>query len=151
MNKYQKAFDELIEEYNDLIQQVSNLSSYYEWYGTQEKINIIQELLDTTTPTKSQKTKTTSKSDQHLEIVHQLNETYRNKNQDYGDAFGLSIQEYGLIAGLVRMEDKFNRLKHLLKSDERLVKDETLEDTLLDLANYAIMLVIEMRNNHERD
>ena len=51
-----------------------------------------------------------------------------------------SIKKYGPIAGLVRISDKFNRLENLLMGNDAKVKDERVEDTLLDLANYCIML-----------
>lgn len=68
---------------------------------------------------------------------------YENKNKDYGDSFGKSIKEHGNIAGIVRMEDKFNRLKSLLNSNEK-PNYESVSDTLTDLANYAIMMRIEL-------
>ena len=57
------------------------------------------------------------------------------------------MAEYGLIMPVIRLEDKFNRFKKLaLNNGEAKVKDESIEDTLLDMANYALMTVIEMRN-----
>ena len=57
------------------------------------------------------------------------------------------MTEYGLIMPVIRLEDKFNRFKKLaLNNGEAKVKDESIEDTLLDMANYALMTVIEMRN-----
>ena len=79
------------------------------------------------------------------EITEKMTETYIRKNHDYGDSFGESIREFGHIAGLVRISDKFNRLKSLLKPGvEAKVSDESLRDTLLDMANYCIMLSIEI-------
>ena len=54
------------------------------------------------------------------------------------------------IAGTVRLQDKLNRLKTLIRNEAR-VKDESIEDTLLDLANYAIMEVVERRYKEESD
>ena len=45
------------------------------------------------------------------EITNKLADTYERKNHDYGDAFGQSVQKYGLIAALTRMGDKFNRME----------------------------------------
>lgn len=50
------------------------------------------------------------------------------------------------------MEDKLNRARTLDKVESE-VKDEKIEDTLLDLANYAILAVIELKckeNGYER-
>ena len=49
----------------------------------------------------------------------------------------------------IRLEDKLNRLKSLLKK-ESLVTDEKIEDTLMDLANYAIMTLIELDIKNEQ-
>jgi nucleoid-associated protein YejK len=88
-----------------------------------------------------------SKLQKHEEICKELNKLYEAKNKDYGDSFGKSYSEYGLTMACIRLEDKLNRLKALNKNAEQQVKDESMEDTLLDLANYAIMTVIEMRNS----
>lgn len=68
----------------------------------------------------------------------------KKKNHDYGDSFGQSFRDYGLLAGLIRMEDKFNRLKTLARGAGQEVVDESITDTLRDLANYAIMTLLEM-------
>ena len=80
----------------------------------------------------------------HETICKELNALYARKNADYGDSFGKSFKEYGLAATCLRLDDKLNRLK-ALRTAAAQVKDESIEDTLLDLANYAIMTVIEMR------
>lgn len=85
-----------------------------------------------------------SKANRHERLMNHLNEVYRVKNKDYGDAFGKSHEKYGAIAGLTRINDKFNRLEELILSGEQLVEDETVLDTLLDLANYSIMLYMEL-------
>lgn len=78
-------------------------------------------------------------------IVNKMLDTYKKKNADYGDSFGKSIDEFGYTAALVRMSDKFNRLKNLLLKDaEAKVKDESVKDTILDLACYSVMLAIEV-------
>ena len=78
----------------------------------------------------------------HADICEELNEIYARKNHDYGDSFGKGYAEYGMVMAVIRLEDKLNRLKSLIKA-ESLVKDESMNDTLMDLANYAIMTVIE--------
>lgn len=83
-----------------------------------------------------------SKVQHHAQICQKLNEIYAQKNHDYGDSFGKGYAEYGMVMAVIRLEDKLNRLKSLLKA-EALVKDESINDTLMDLANYAIMAAIE--------
>lgn len=84
----------------------------------------------------------------HEKICQQLNDTYKRKNADYGNSFSKQFEEYGITSSAIRIEDKFLRFKNLLKNDAK-VKDEPLEDTLLDLANYAIMTVMEINNRQE--
>jgi len=84
------------------------------------------------------------KSKEHDRICSELTDTYIRKNNDYGNSFGESFDEWGLIAGVVRMDDKMRRLKQLIKGNPAQVKDESIRDTLMDLANYSIMAVMEM-------
>lgn len=89
-----------------------------------------------------------SKSQIHRELAEELNRTYIKKNQDYGDSFSKQFEEYGEISAAIRLEDKLQRFKNLIKSESQ-VKDESKEDTLLDMANYAIMTVIELRKGRD--
>ena len=85
-----------------------------------------------------------SKAEIHKEICDKLNATYRAKNADYGDSFAELRQEYP-NAILIRLTDKLKRLKTLSQSGEQQVKDESIDDTLLDLANYCIMELVERK------
>lgn len=85
-----------------------------------------------------------TQSELHRDICDELVALYERKNHDYGDSFHKSYQEFGLTMVCIRLDDKINRLKSLAKSTA-LVKDETIGDTLMDLANYAIMAIIERR------
>src|SRR5574344_1654699 len=83
-------------------------------------------------------------------LTEQLIETYKAKNKDYGDSFADSFREFGITSAVVRMNDKMNRIKSLSKGEDRQVKDESLSDSLMDLANYALMTVIELENEQMR-
>lgn len=84
----------------------------------------------------------------HKKLCDQLNETYQKKNSDYGDSFGKSVRKRGITAAMVRMEDKWNRLDNLTLNPENImVNDETIGDTLLDLANYCLMTYMELNPN----
>lgn len=80
------------------------------------------------------------------DITIQMRDTYERKNADYGNSFEEQYNEYGLISSCIRLEDKLRRLKSLSKSEAR-VKDESIEDTLLDLANYSILTIMSMRKS----
>ena len=80
----------------------------------------------------------------HQEICKQMHNTHRRKNHDYGDSFATLRQEYP-NAILIRLGDKYNRLKALMSGEVAQVKDESIDDTLLDLANYCILELVERR------
>ena len=89
--------------------------------------------------------RTADKVERHEQICIALNNLYARKNHDYGDSFHLTFVEEGMAMPRIRLGDKFNRFKTLSrKLDAQRVSDESLKDTLLDLANYAIMTVLEM-------
>lgn len=82
---------------------------------------------------------------------HQWN-VFVRKNHDYGNSFEKSLDTFGLVAGIVRMNDKFERLLSLTGGDkDALVASESLVDTLEDLSNYAAMAACWMKRKHEQD
>lgn len=85
----------------------------------------------------------------HMILCNKLNLIYEAKNKDYGNSFGKSYAEYGLTMACIRLDDKLSRLKSLNKSKEIRVKDESIIDTLIDLANYSIMTVMELQKEGE--
>lgn len=88
---------------------------------------------------------------QFKRITEEMVQTYARKNQDYGNSFGQSVAEHGPIAGVVRIGDKYNRIKQLLSAGHvTAVSTESVTDTLLDLANYAIMLAMEVENSSNK-
>ena len=79
-------------------------------------------------------------------ILNEIRQLHNRKNADYGDSFDKTLDEFGLVASATRMSDKFNRFKSLIKNSAQ-VSDEKIEDTLIDLASYAIMTIKWMRQN----
>ena len=77
------------------------------------------------------------------EITNNMAKTYAAKNHDYGNSFEQSLDKFGLVASVVRLGDKMNRIESLTKKEAQ-VKAESIKDTLLDMANYAIMTVMWM-------
>lgn len=81
----------------------------------------------------------------HKELCDGMHQLYRDKNHDYGDSFAKTRD---IVPGaiLVRLHDKLNRLTALLSNPEQAqVKTESIDDTLMDLANYALMELTERR------
>jgi hypothetical protein len=85
------------------------------------------------------------------EISQEQLDTYRKKNADYGNAFEKSMDEDGLLVAKIRIGDKIRRINSLIKNNgEGQVKDEKLEDTYLDLANYCVMTILWIRKQQSK-
>lgn len=89
--------------------------------------------------------------DEHMDLCYEIHELYLLKNADYGDSFQ-KVREEIPNAILVRLSDKLNRLKKLMQNpDSQQVKEESIDDTLMDLANYALLELVERRVEREYD
>ncbi len=77
-----------------------------------------------------------------------LHDVYVKKNADYGNSATDTYKRFGMIAYVVRLYDKMNRIESLTKSQGqgRLVLNESIEDTLLDMANYCIMAIMDLKD-----
>ena len=80
-----------------------------------------------------------------VSICIEMADLYDSKNWDYGDSFAKSFEEWGMPMTCIRLQDKLNRLSSLTKNSSQKVQDESIEDTLKDLANYSVMTLIELR------
>lgn len=85
---------------------------------------------------------------QHRTIALELTDLYARKNQDYGNSFDESLDEDGLLVLKIRLGDKYKRFSTLINQKNEVV-DESMRDTLIDLANYALMGVMWMDNQEE--
>lgn len=90
------------------------------------------------------------RADLHLRILQEIHDTYRKKNSDYGGSFTNLYKKFGLISPVIKLSDKLTRLESLMNKEIEVV-DESIEDTLLDMANYAIMTALEMRLERDSD
>lgn len=81
------------------------------------------------------------------EIANEIAELLERKNKDYGNSFDKTIEEYGMTAYFLRIEDKLSRLKSIVKNKETLVLDESVEDTITDIAGYSILLLNLLKYN----
>lgn len=87
----------------------------------------------------------------YLATVIKAMEIHTAKNTDYSGGGGpdddplanfKGTTELGVDPGLgiiVRMQDKFQRVKAFAKTGKLAVKDEGVEDAMLDIANYAFL------------
>nr|DAP68234.1 MAG TPA: Nucleotide modification associated domain 1 [Caudoviricetes sp.] len=78
--------------------------------------------------------------------------TFCKKNSDYGNSFEESLDKHGIVASIVRMGDKMNRLESLTDdSRTQQVGSESLLDTLEDLSNYAAMTACWLKGVRAKD
>lgn len=91
-----------------------------------------------------------TKIDIHEKLCTQMHELYVKKNADYGDSFA-KVREEIPDAILVRLSDKLNRLKSLMQNpDKQRVQNESIDDTLMDLANYCLLELVERQYKNDR-
>ena len=86
-----------------------------------------------------------SKIKDHKELCDYLHKLYVTKNSDYGDSMHPLYKEYGLTAFLIMFSIKINRIRSLMEKGSATY--ESWEDSLVDLANYAIISVVELHTD----
>lgn len=86
-----------------------------------------------------------TKIERHEELCDNLHELYVQKNKAYGDSFGETYRKLGLISAITRISDKYNRIVNLATNENIPIGDESIVDTLADLANYALMTAMEIQ------
>lgn len=82
-------------------------------------------------------------------ITQNLADLYEKKNANYGNSFEKLFKELGPVAGIVPLHNKLDRITNLIKGGKN--NFESLEDSLVDLANYAIMNLIELQKQAENE
>lgn len=83
-------------------------------------------------------------------LTNKMEDTFSNKRKSYGQTTTETYEKFGPISMLVRMHDKLGRLDNLLgKGNENFVPDESTKDTLMDLAVYSLITIIEMSKGDE--
>lgn len=94
------------------------------------------------------KIKTGDKMSMFNNILDKMRKIHESKNNDYspeGEFGNFSESERVGVepwrGAFVRLQDKYTRCCNLIRGKEQMVKNEALEDTLLDLANYAVIVL----------
>lgn len=85
------------------------------------------------------------------EIMKNCLSLYKKKNTDYGNSFAEVYKELGFESGLVQILHKVNRIKGIYNKGKAEVENESIRDSLIDLANYALMTVVEMDLEEKRE
>ena len=87
-------------------------------------------------------------ADRFKEITDKMFETFKAKNHDYGSSFSNLFKECGMTYAYGHMAEKLERINSLRK-DEAKVKGESMKDSLYDLANYAILTIMELEKTEK--
>lgn len=83
----------------------------------------------------------------HQEICDGIHDMWLHKNAEYGDSFHQLYADLGIISAVTQITHKYNRLKNLAKDRNKntiTVANESIIDTLIDMANYCIMTAMEI-------
>lgn len=97
----------------------------------------------------------------HKKCCDKLTKIMESKNHDYAgfdgedpfanfklvEKIGIASTEQGF---LTRMSDKLSRINSFVKQGVLNVKDEKIEDTLLDLANYSILMAGYIKSKKDK-
>ena len=78
-------------------------------------------------------------------VIAEMLDTHKKKNADYGNSFAETIQEFGYIPAVARINDKLKRVKNMVKGNEMNV-NESMRDNLMDIAVYSVLTIIELDN-----
>ena len=99
-------------------------------------------------------------SERFYQLLNEMKKTHYLKSKDYGDEEDVlanfrTCEMAGIPAWkgcCVRIGDKFSRIMGFAKKEKLEVKDESIKDTLIDMANYALIALIlyEEENNETK-
>ena len=79
-------------------------------------------------------------------VIAEMLNTYKKKNADYGNSFSETIQEFGFIPAVARINDKLKRVKNMVKGNDMNITDESMRDNLMDIAVYSVLTIMELDN-----
>ena len=83
------------------------------------------------------------------DITNKMYDTFEQKNTDYGNSFHKIFKECGMTYAYGHMAEKLERINSLRKNEAK-VKGESMKDSLYDLANYAILTIMELEKNEKK-
>ena len=88
--------------------------------------------------------------EEYKKIVTDTMELCIAKNKDYGSSVQDTYERFGDASYLVRITDKYNRICSLLDKEAE-VKDESIDDTIRDMANYCFLWLASRRLKEKGD
>lgn len=136
---------DLVNKNKKVVEEMKKPNSKEEIAEINEAFSDIQKVETKTTKVSVVELKTMIEAEAIANMCIKLVEQFKNKNLAYADSFGKQFEKYGPISALVRMSDKFSRIEALSTGTTNNVKDESLEDTLMDMTCYCLMMIYELR------
>ena len=123
----------------------TSVSTDYKYFARfrEEDIMMFGTKLDIVTKGEGKAANEKTDDDHFKEITDKMFETFKAKNHDYGSSFSNLFNECGMTYAYGHMAEKLERVKSLMKDDAK-VNGEGMKDSLLDLANYAILTIMEL-------
>ena len=82
-------------------------------------------------------------------IVKEMTELYAKKNHDYGNSFDEGCDKIGMGYPLGRLLDKMNRLIACMGKEDKMQINESIDDTLTDLACYSVMTLSYLKRKRQ--
>lgn len=94
-----------------------------------------------------------SNAERHGKVLAMLHEIYIQKNKRYGNSASRTFKKFGALSYAIRLSDKMERFTELVKDPSLDSKDidESIIDTLLDLANYAILAIMDLTEKDDAE
>lgn len=89
----------------------------------------------------------TREVNEFINEAEELVDLYAKKNNDYGNSFDKGMDNIGMAYGVGRIYDKVGRLVNLTKHPNNQQVNESVDDTLKDLACYSIMMLRYLKQN----
>ena len=99
--------------------------------------------------------------EEFFSLIKQMCDTFLAKNSDYAGSDAVDMmknfmacQEFGIKMSdgiATRMSDKIMRMQNLMRTRTQKVKDESLIDTVVDLANYCLLLTIALKREKQSE
>ena len=123
----------------------TSVSTDYKYFARfrEEDIMMFGTKFDIVTKCEGKAANEKTDADRFKEITDKMFETFKAKNHDYGSSFSNLFKECGMTYAYGHMAEKLERVKSLMKDDAK-VNGESMRDSLLDLANYAILTIMEL-------
>ena len=138
LDAYKKANDITEGVYLDILLRLRSVAD--------EQIRHIQEIRKNKMTLEYEEIMETGDNQKFGNVLSEMFNTYKKKNADYGNSFSETIQEFGYIPAVARINDKLKRVKNMVKGNDMNITDESMRDNLLDIANYCVLTIVELDN-----